>query len=138
MRRIQRDVCHEDLIKLLTSGDCLYSRRFGGLCCLPLLWEFTKVSDGPLPSQTAGKPYPKITLARPGGEGFCTLLVWLTVATVNVFTGQKLLKTPWLRRLKNMRIKGFSLLENDPKRGIFARRCHLASLGVMYAKVCRS
>jgi dnd system-associated protein 4 len=74
MRRIQRDVCHEELVKSLTSGD---TSTFKEIWRVLLFAAALGVRDGkrrPLEKTDSGKAIPENYFNAPGWLGFLYLI----------------------------------------------------------------
>ncbi len=74
MRRIQRDVCHEDFIKSLTSSD---SAIFKEIWRVLLFAAALGIKDGkrrPLEKTDSGKAMPETYFSSPGWRGFLYLI----------------------------------------------------------------
>ncbi len=74
MRRIQRDVCHEDLVKRLTTGD---TAIFKEIWRLLLFAAALGIRDGrrrPLGNVDSGKAMPETYFSSPGWRGFLYLI----------------------------------------------------------------
>ena len=74
MRRIQRDVCHEDFIKSITSSD---SATFKEIWRVLLFAAALGIRDGkrrPLEKVDSGKAMPETYFSTPGWRGFLYLI----------------------------------------------------------------
>jgi dnd system-associated protein 4 len=74
MRRIQRDVCHEEVVKNLTSGD---SAIFKEIWRVLLFAAALGIKDGkrrPLDKTDSGKAIPDTYFNAPGWKGFLYLI----------------------------------------------------------------
>ena len=74
MRRIQRDVCHEDLIKLLTSGDMPIFKEIWRAMLFAAALGIYEGKRRPLARSDSGKAIPENYFSSPGWRGFLYLI----------------------------------------------------------------
>ena len=74
MRRIQRDVCHEDLIKILTSGDMPLFKEIWRAMLFATALGLHEGKRRPLNKTDSGKAIPENYFSTPGWRGFLYLI----------------------------------------------------------------
>lgn len=74
MRRIQRDVRHEEMIKTLTSGDTPIFREIWRLMLFAAALGIARGQRKPLQKVDSGKAIPESYFSSPGWRGFLYLL----------------------------------------------------------------
>jgi len=74
MRRIQRDLCHEELIKTLTSGDVPIFKEIWRLMLFAAALGISREQRRPLGRVESGKSIPETYFSTPGWRGFLYLL----------------------------------------------------------------
>ena len=83
MKRINRDVCHQDMIKKLTDSD---SSAFQQIWQLLLFAASLGIRDGeklPLNNSDTGKAIPENVFSAPGWKGFLYLMVLVETGNTN-------------------------------------------------------
>lgn len=74
MRRIQRDICHDELIKNLTSGDAPIFKEIWRLMLFAAALGISREKRKPLAKTDTGKAIPETYFNTPGWRGFLYLL----------------------------------------------------------------
>lgn len=74
MRRIQRDVCHEDFVKSLTTGDVPLFREIWRLLLFAAAFGIKDGKRLPLGKVDSGKAMPETYFSSPGWRGFLYLV----------------------------------------------------------------
>ncbi len=74
MRRIQRDVCHEDLIKVLTNGDMPLFKEIWRAMLFAAALGIYEGKRRPIAKSDSGKAIPENYFNTPGWKGFLYLI----------------------------------------------------------------
>lgn len=74
MRRIQRDVCHENLIKILTSGDSPLFKEIWRAMLFAAALGIYQGKRRPIGKSDSGKAIPENYFSAPGWRGFLYLI----------------------------------------------------------------
>ncbi len=74
MRRIQRDVCHEEMIKRLTNGDTAIFREIWRLLLFAAAFGIYEGKRMPIDKVDSGKAIPDSYFSSPGWRGFLYLV----------------------------------------------------------------
>lgn len=74
MRRIQRDVCHEEFVKNLTTGDTVLFKEIWRLLLFAAALGIKDGKRRPLEKVDSGKAIPDTYFSTPGWRGFLYLI----------------------------------------------------------------
>lgn len=74
MRRIQRDICHEDFVKSLTSGEAPLFREIWRLLLFTAALGIKSGTRRPLNKVDSGKAMPETYFSAPAWRGFLYLI----------------------------------------------------------------
>lgn len=74
MRRIQRDICHDDLLKSLTAGDMPLFREIWRVMLFAAAFGVFQGRRRPIEKADSGKAIPESYFSTPGWKGFLYLI----------------------------------------------------------------
>ena len=74
MRRIQRDVCHDDLVRVMTSGDVPLFKEIWRVMLFAAALGIYEGTRRPIEKSDSGKAIPENYFSAPGWRGFLYLM----------------------------------------------------------------